>query len=151
MKQGIGYTVDLNIIIIFIIIVFAFLSAVVVYFKSNKVNNVISNSIEKYEGYNSLAKEEIQRNLKSLGYSENKLDCGGNNDSNCKVGGADVINNDGINGYCVYYCTQKIGGEWYYYYKVKTRMMINIPLINSILDLPIFSNTSKMYDFEKNL
>ena len=35
MKESVGYTVTLNIIITFIIIVFAFLSAALIYFKSN--------------------------------------------------------------------------------------------------------------------
>ena len=39
-------------------------------------------------------------------------------------------------------------GEWYYYYKTSTNMMINIPLINDLLNIPIFSNTNRLYDFE---
>ena len=62
MKESIGYTVTLNIVITFIIIVFAFLSAALIYFKSNKVSNVITETIEKYEGYNVYAKNEIDAN-----------------------------------------------------------------------------------------
>ena len=29
--------------------------------------------------------------------------------------------------------------------------MLNIPIINDILDIPIFSNTNRLYDFESNL
>lgn len=154
MKESVGSTVDFNIIIVFIVIVFAFLAAAIVYFKSNKVNNVISNSIEKYEGYNDLAKEEINRNLSSLGYQGYGITCQ-TESAKKKVEKAGCLGSEKKvdykggeeQGYCVYYCEE---GE-YYYYKIKTRMLINLPIINNVLNLPIFSNTSKMYDFEKNL
>ena len=143
MKESVGSTVDFNIIIVFIVIVFAFLSAAIIYFKSNKVNNVISNSIEKYEGYNSLAITEIERNLNNLGYAKKSISCGRPGDNKCD--NTSLANGD--NGYCVYFCKD---GD-YYYYKIKTRMLINLPIINSVLNLPIYSNTSKMYDFETKL
>ena len=75
MKESIGYTVTLNIMIIFIVIIIAFLSAALVYFKSNKVSNVITETIEKYEGYNDVAINEITRKLSSLGYNRKKINC----------------------------------------------------------------------------
>lgn len=48
MKESIEYIVTLNILITFIIIVFAFLSVALIYFKSNKVSNVITEIIEKF-------------------------------------------------------------------------------------------------------
>ena len=143
MKESVGSTVDFNIIIVFIVIVFAFLSAALIYFKSNKVNNVISSSIEKYEGFNRLAEDEIFRKLNGLGYTSVKVSCEKTNDDNCN----EVSENGGDNGYCVYYCED---GE-YYYYKIKTRMLINLPIINSILNIPVYSNTDKMFDFEKSI
>ena len=52
MNESVGYTVTINIIITFIIIVFAFLSNVLIYYKSNRVGNLITDSIEKYSGFN---------------------------------------------------------------------------------------------------
>ena len=46
MKESIGYTVSLNIMIVFITIIVAFLCAALIYFKSNKVSNIITSSIE---------------------------------------------------------------------------------------------------------
>ena len=43
MKESVGYTVSLNIMIVFITIVVAFLCAALIYFKSNKAGNVITN------------------------------------------------------------------------------------------------------------
>lgn len=153
MKESVGYTVTLNIVITFIIIVFAFLSAALIYFKSNKVSNVITDTIEKYEGYNTIAQNEINTKLTSLGYNKKSVDCtnyynriGDSERDNC---GPSLTTGD--DGYCVFVCDEVVDGENYYYYKISTNMMLNIPIINDILDIPIFSNTNRLYDFESNL
>ena len=176
MKESVGYTVSLNIIITFIVIVIAFLSSALIYFKSNKVSNIITETIEKYEGYNSVAINEITMKLSSLGYNAKKIDCANSvqssyiNNVTCPL----VPNSSGRgkNGYCVYLCTESSSNVVtssgnvitssgnvassnkavnYYYYKIRTNMMLNIPIINNILDIPIFSNTNRLYDFESNL
>ena len=166
MKESIGYTVSLNIVITFIVIVFAFLSAALIYFKSNKVSNVITDTIEKYEGYNDVSKIEIQTKLSSLGYNRKPVDCGKyynklskllkpEYDSDLKNGNCrreDSLT-DGSDGYCIFLCTEQDieDGDIYYFYKVSTNLMFNVPIINNILDIPIFSNTNRLYDFEANL
>ena len=75
MKESIGYTVTLNIMIVFITIVVAFLCAALVYFKSNKVSNIITTAIEKYEGYSTSSINEIALKLKSLGYGSHSINC----------------------------------------------------------------------------
>ncbi|MBQ9072516.1 MAG: hypothetical protein IJY25_05115 [Bacilli bacterium] len=159
MKESVGYTVTLNIVIMFIIIVFAFLSAALIYFKSNKIGNVIVNSVEKYEGYNSYAISEIDKNMSSLGYNKGSIENSCARKSQIKDG--DVTCNlttntfgKGVNGYCIYLCesssNDKDKGK-YYYYRIRTNMMINIPIINDLLNIPIYSNTNRLYDFENNL
>lgn len=145
MKESVGYTVILNIVITFIIIVFAFLSAALIYFKSNKVSNIITSAIEKYEGYNSLAETEITSKLSSLGYNKKSIH------DKCAqepvIEGCTFIATTGNTGYCVYFCSECQEGEPYYYYKIRTNMMLNIPIVNNLLDIPIFSNTNRLYDF----
>ena len=144
MKESVGYTVTLNIAITFIIIVFAFLSAALIYFKSNKVSNVIVNSIEKYEGFNNLAIKEIDRNMDSLGYNKMSINCADSiENGKCKI----QNKASSKKGYCAYLCEE---GD-YYYYRVRTNMMINIPIINDLLNIPIYSNTNRLYNFEENL
>lgn len=154
MKASVGYTVILNIIIIFITIIVAFLCAALVYFKSNKVSNVITSAIEKYEGYTTDAVNEINRNLTSLGYGSHSISCGAVTDDSadkCE------LKSDGSRGYCVYICYEEdkydpVSSEYqgeYYFYKIRTNMMINIPIINDILDIPIYSNTIRLYNFKK--
>ena len=156
MKESIGYTVTLNIMIVFITIVVAFLCAALIYFKSNKVSNIITSAIEKYEGFNSLAINEINRNLTSLGYGSHAINCTATTtDKGAKGKKCTLVTNkvgnttygQGKSGYCVYYCEDTDSD--YYYYKVRTNMMFNIPIIHDILDIPIYSNTNRLYDFEK--
>ena len=62
MKQAIGATQIINYVIVFIVITFGFLIATLSYMKAFKVNSAISNSIEKFEGYNEFSKTEIAKN-----------------------------------------------------------------------------------------
>lgn len=163
MKESIGYTVTLNIVIIFITIIIAFFWFALIYFKSNKASNIITTSIEKHEGYNSLSISEIERTLNALGYGSHSIDCapfindkGANKDKNTTeetVGQCFLTNNpngNGLFGYCVYECYEKDEDDnyEYYYFKIRTNMMIGVPIINEILDFPIYSNTNRLYNFE---
>ena len=159
MKESIGYTVSLNIVITFIVIIFAFLSAALIYFKSNKVSNVITETIEKYEGYYG-AEVEIQTKLTSLGYNRKSVNCQKyynriRDKENCPLplnqNGSNYGLTSGSDGYCVFMCSELYDDEYYYYYKISTNLMFNVPIINDILDIPIFSNTNRLYDFEQNL
>lgn len=162
MKESVGYTVTLNIIIIFITIIVAFLCAALIYFKSNKVSNVITSAIEKYEGYNSSTINEISRNLSSLGYGSHSINCDSTinvknvYDEKCTL--INKTNAQGEHGYCVYVCYEENDfnasgiyiGE-YYYYRIRTNMMLNIPIINEILDIPVYSNTNRLYNFDHSV
>ena len=75
MSTSIGHTFLYNLIILFIIIIFAFLSGTLSYYKAFKVNNRIVYIIEKYEGYNEFAKTEIDTLLSNLGYSVESPNC----------------------------------------------------------------------------
>lgn len=157
MKESVGYTVTLNIVIVFITIIIAFLCAALIYFKSNKVSNLITSSIEKYEGFNSLSLTEINNNLRSLGYNKNSITCADNVvekgaiDDTCslmtEIEGSGPKITAGEEGYCVYKCIED--SEEYYYYKIRTNMMINIPIIHNVLDIPVYTSTNRLYDFVK--
>ena len=131
MKGSIGYTVTLNIIIVFIAIIVTFLSAALIYFKSNKASNIITSAIEKYEGYNKYSINEINIQLNSLGYNKRQINCAievsdeGADNHTCSLEDESKVGKAGKDGYCVYKCND---GE-YKYYKIRTNMMINIPII----------------------
>jgi len=71
MRESIGSTFTLNMIILFIIIVFGILAATMSYYKAFKINSRILDALEQYEGYNEPAKNEINRILASIGYPAN--------------------------------------------------------------------------------
>ena len=131
MRESISYTVTLNFVITFIIVVFALLSATLIYFKSNKVGNIITNSIEKYEGYNKLSEEKIYELLFYTGYNMKQVNCresipaskGSNTVCNLVMGN-NTGHSLGDRGYCVYICDEND----YYYYRIRTNMMINLPI-----------------------
>ena len=105
MKESIGYTVSLNIMIVFITIVVAFLCAALIYFKSNKASNIITSAIEKYEEYDTAAQNEINMQLTSLGYGSHSINCEqtvtDDNAFRC-----DIVES-GDKGYCVYACFEQ--------------------------------------------
>ena len=163
MKESVGYTVTLNIMIVFIAIIVAFLCAALIYFKSNKVSNIITTAIEKYEGYNVTAINEINMNLTSIGYNKKQINCAATIEDKgaksqkpaddrsprlCNLvnpGNVGSSENAGQNGYCVYECKEE--NDEYYFYKIKTNMMLTIPIIHSLLDIPVYSNTNRLYSF----
>lgn len=150
MHESIGYTVTLNIMIVFIVIIFFFITGVLIYFKGNKTNNIITDALERHEGYNDLAQKEIDSKITSIGYNKNKITCS----TTTKEKGSITCNlfaNKGSDGYCIYMCETNINGEFYYYYKVRTNLRLNIPIIGDIVNVPIYTNTSRFYDFESNL
>ena len=112
----------------------------VFYFKSNKISNVVTNAIEKFEGYNSLSENEISVKIYKLGYKSRAITCAPSKDD-CPLVLMD--HSQGDRGYCVYYCEE----DDYYYYKIRTNMMISIPIINNILDLPVYATTNRLYNF----
>lgn len=145
MNESVGYTVTINIVITFIIIVFVFLSNVLIYYKSNKVGNLIVDSIERYSGFNDLSRKEIEQKLSSVGYNKTRIKCAdtvkARGNETCPIIDKDITQ---PNGYCVYECD---AGNNYYYYKVKANMIINIPIINDIVSGSVFSNTENIYNF----
>lgn len=162
MRESIGYTFTLNIVIVFILIAFAILMAIMSYSKAFKINNRIMNEIEKCEGYNSCAVTEINRILSSYGYSRAETDCP-------KRDGIEAMGNpDGTNKFemCVYYSdeigvnerekifnrTVTVDGneEHKYRYGVLTFYHVDLPII-SRFRLPVYTRTNWIYDFEQKL
>ena len=149
MRESIGYTATLNIAIIFITVIFAFIFVTLNYYRAYKVNNAIINEIEKYEGYNDLAKDSIKRKLYAYGYANTKMSCrrytNGTNEM-CSP----TSKSSGDDGYCVYECTSTTS-DGYIYYRVATNIFMNIPLIRNFINIPIYGSTNEMYDFEAKL
>ena len=147
MKESIGGTASLNIALAFISIVFAFLAATLSYYKAFKINNIITNSIEKYEGYNSLSIKEINEQLTSIGYQRYDGSCAKEKKFNGKeyvlVKDSDIPNSCGVSGICVYFYND--GSSKMYQYGITTYMTINIPIVSEFVKIPINTVTKEIY------
>jgi len=146
MKKAYGGIFLYNIVIFFLILVFAFLVGMVSYNKAYKVNTRIADYIEKYEGYNDLAKKEINKFLDNIGYERNM-------ERNCESRNNATLVTDNNIGYCVYEhrIIQKDaqGNSYvsYYYYTVTTFLYIDLPVLDRF-GVPITSESEHIYNFD---
>lgn len=174
MKESISYTFLLNIIILFLFVCAAIIMGILSYYKAYRANAIISGIIEKYEGYNCLAKEEIARKLPGIGYNTPfKVTCK-SSDKNCESSedlGYKVISynldfdtqNTDMKADATTAGTSLIYGETmnspykcdsngcttnkYYQYGIYTYMYVELPVISNIIRIPLFTKTSVMYEY----
>ena len=165
MRQGIGATATFNIIIIFIVIVFGLLIGTINYYKAFKVNSRILDIIEKYEGYNTLAYDEIGNFLGTMGYISGNPGCSDTSHGASLVSRQNGnIKMDDRYDYCVYYYDDdrgkndrntKIanvtsdGNPRYYNYAVITYIYVDLPVINQIR-IPVYTKGERIYNFSGN-
>ena len=156
MRESIGTTFLLNFIVIFIVFIMAFLAATLSYYKAYRINNMILNSVEKYEGYNDYAKAEIRDSLTSMGYQSDGIKCPTTRfTKNSDVEGH--LQNDSKEGYCIYsYWNEnapktesgsKSTTNIYYSFGVVSYMRMEIPVIGGLIKMPVYSRTYNIYYF----
>lgn len=148
MQEGIGEWFTINIIIIFIVIVFGLLTATLSYYKAFKVNSDILYNIEKFEGYNDKSKQEIDNYLSSIGYKQESIECAETR-SNMQLS---QINSQQNNyAYCVYYTGNdgKDNSSNYYNYAVLTYIYVDLPLID-LFKIPVYTKGERIYKFTEN-
>ncbi len=136
MRESLGSVFLYNIIIVFVLIIFAFLAATLAYSKAFRVNSRILTTIEKYEGYNSQSIEEINQILGTLGYRHEASRCG-------KRGNTDPVTASNEYDYCVYF--HRIDKD-HYSYGVTTYISMEFPLIRNF-KLPVYTETERIFDF----
>lgn len=142
MKEAIGSIPLYNFIIIFIVVTFGFLMATLTYYKAFKLNSKISYSLEKYEGYNSLAVAEIDKNLTAMGYRKSgAIECpiksnttGQNSNTSFPI--------------CIYELPKKANG--YFTYGVMTYIYVDIPIVGATFKIPVYTETERIYEFSKS-
>lgn|SRR5574344_689665 len=140
MRESAGSVMLYNVIIVFIVIIFAFLAAIICYYRAYKVNSSIVVILEKYEGYTEEAKQEIDKITDNIGYYvENGVKCPNRKD------GSELVN-DGTKGYCIYYY-EKDNSNYYDSYGALTYISWNFPLLNDLIKLPIYAKTDNIYRF----
>lgn len=128
MREAIGSSLLLNIVIVFVSIIIVFFVGTLSYSKAYRAKNRIVSVIEKYEDYNDGAKAEIKTSLGDMGYQIGEC-----NDSEGASGSGYKV--------CIY---RKETEDGTYYYKVKTYVQFYFPIINSLFSPAVSSETKLM-------
>lgn len=147
MREGIGSVFLYNIIIVFIVITFGFLSASLSYMKAFKVNGKIANSLEKFEGYNMLSDKEITETLNTIGYRTETPKCETRTHNGITyqpVAAGSYKNHE----YCLYeYISGTDFEGGYFSYGIVTYINLDIPIIGGIFKIPVYSETESIFKF----
>ena len=147
MRDSIGGSVVLIIIVVFIVVALGYMAFNVNYTKAFRMKNKVIAVYEDFDGNcNSNCKDAIDKYAKSIGYiSANRINC------------EDYTSYDNL------YCIKKVyedpkdkqnydeyTNERKYYYKVMTKINIDIPIIRNIFDLQYFQITGDTKTFTEN-
>ena len=143
MRDAMGGTVALVIIVLFIVFALGYMAFNVNYTKAFRMKNKIISVYDDYDGKcNSNCENTIKNYAKSIGYSLG-------NEMQCPEG---YSKNNHL------YCYKKIGAitdagavddlSNKYYYRIITKINVEVPIINNILDLKIFYITGDTKTYE---
>ena len=137
MKKAVGSVPTYTIIEAFIVILFAFLAAIMSYYKAFKLNNRVTSIVESCEGKFTCYQSEVVRLLNNYTYKANNVTCP-------KKDGVKAERE--FSGICIYRFDND-GSTDRFSYGVITFMTWDFPIINQVIKLPIFSKTDRMYKF----
>ncbi len=147
MKESVGLTFTINIMIVFVVVAFVFVTGILSYTKAFKAASLIVKSLERYEGYNELAFNQINRNLSALAYiSGDSSKCPETKEATIGEGRLVTMNNEEHFSYCIYKFDND-GDEKHYSYGIVTYMTVDFTMFNLKLKLPIYARTTRIYRF----
>lgn len=141
MKEAIGGSWLLTIVVLFIVVFACFISVSVNYSKSYKVKDQILFYIEKYSGYNKDSKDAIKEYLGEVGYRTT----GKCPDSDNWIGFNYQASVGSPNSFCVQkHCVYRtaIGHPKNAYYSVKVFFKLDMPLIGDLIKFTLDGETS---------
>lgn len=169
MREGIGSVFLYNMVILFIIIVFGLISATISYYKAFKVNERVLGIIEKFEGFNSLAKSDIEEYMTSIGYTSLQVniqsdECPKSPNNSDK--GTLVVDKNSSHLYCVYFHKDDrsdrekdaplgfVGGyngdnqPIYYNYSVVSYIFVDLPIAGNF-KVPVYTKGERTFNFSE--
>lgn len=153
MREAIGNTFIVNLLMVFIAVMSALLIGSISYSKAFKVKNRIIYTIEKYGGWDSggsnIVRTEIEASLRDIGYQLKLANSSFYSSGNkwCpRKNGVDPVY--GYKGQVItyHYCVYEYNNEKGHYYGVTTYMHFDIPLIGNYVEFPIYGETRSLYD-----
>ncbi len=147
MREAIGATWLFNIVIVFILLFTGYLCLAINYSRAYNVKNEVVDIIERNNGYNTRAQEEIANYLSKIGYrTTGKCEEGmkGNNDDKSYGLGESV--------YC--YKEMKTGGEDDYadstYYQVQVFFRIDLPVLRDVFTFSVKGDSNQLFYVEES-
>lgn len=142
MKEGIGGTFMIYVLLIFLAVYITFLAVAFNYARAFRVKNKVIDIIEQNEGiedYSDISDGsvlgQIDTYLGDVSYIVNGID-----DNFCS--GYDYVNK--ARGYCIDEYSISIDGNYTKYYKVKTFIRLEIPFMNLGFTIPVKGETRKI-------
>ncbi|MDO4341294.1 MAG: hypothetical protein Q4C44_00940 [bacterium] len=148
MREAIGGTWLLTIVLVFIVLFSSFLALSINYSKAFKVKNGIVNIIEKKEGLSDDSQQEIKDYLSTVGYlvyskcPKNLTEQG----DGTLVSGFDPYAADATKyRYCVAKTVDDSGNIKKSYYKVTVFFRVDLPILGEIFTFPISGETKPIY------
>ena len=146
MKDAVGGSILLYLVVIFVSIVIIFFAGIMSYSKAYKIKNRIIEVIERNGTYEENEVGELTIELKRIGYRTATIE---QIASKCGTESLTYTNNAG-HFYCVYIGEgDKLSGEGYSY-EVVTYTHFDFPIIGDLLVLPVKGETKtlgKSYDY----
>lgn len=139
MKEAVGNTFILSIMITFVVIFIILFAGSTSYTKAYKVKNRIIDIIENNEdvkdnkGISDSTFTEINQFLSETGYK-----IGNPNKSTCKSHGGNLVSNHN-NRYR--YCIERFETDRGPYYGVTAYMYLELPVISSLIEIPVYGET----------
>lgn len=147
MKESVGLTATINIVIIFLIVAFVFIVGIVSYSKAFKAASLVVKSLERYEGYNGLSLDEINKKLYTLGYERgDSSKCAPTKNSTIGEGKLVKATEGERFDYCIYFFDND-GDEKHYSYGVATYMTLDFSMFNMKAKFPVYAKTARIYRF----
>ena len=160
MREAIGGSLLLNLVIIFASIIILFFISILSYSKAYRVKNRIIEITEKYGVYDSQVANEINSDLSAAGYDvssptkcsdirERLISEKYPNEASGEERLSGNLNSYGYN-YCVFEILNNSVNETGTYYVVVTFVKFEFPIIGDMLTIPVYSETKmlgKTYDY----
>lgn len=146
MRQTIGGTWILTLVILFILLFAAFIILTLNYSRNVGVKNELINMVEKYGGINENSVELVNNYLNYSGYNATGV-CVNDGEDTTGVYGASSLSNNRLEparqGASYYYCIKKYrGANTSNYYQVTIFYRFNLPIIGDASGFSIKGTTS---------
>lgn len=154
MRQSIGGTWLLQLMILFILLFVGFIILTLNYSRTVSIKNEMIDMFEKYEGINSQSIELVNKYLGYSGYDASGI-CVSPGDESTGVYGAMDLNSSVLEeareGVKYYYCVKKYdGANTSNYYQITIFYRFNLPIVNNISGFTIKGSTSNFQSHDED-